>query len=147
MSSADHLPHKNLKLGGLKFLRGLIFWRGKNNSTKDISAILDVTSTYYREVYEGKYCSYKSALNYYEHKSDMEVMLDYIRFTGVHQADKSVVLDYYTKRGMEKPKARRSSAQFPVVMATFEKDAATPLVARDNSAFSKAAGRTPVVPH
>ena len=91
--------------------------------------------------------AYKSALNYYEHKSDMEVTSDYIRFTGVHQADKSVVVDYYTKRGMGKPKARRSSAQFPMVMATFETDAATPLVAHDTSAFSKAAGRTPLVPH
>jgi len=135
MSSADHLPHKNLKLGGVKFLRGLIFWRGKNYSTRDISVVLNVTSAYFREVYEGKYCAYKSALNYYEHKSDMEVMSDYIRFTGVHQADKGIVVDYYTKRG--KPKARRSSAQFPTVMATFEVDAATPLVARDTSAFSK----------
>ena len=95
MSSTDHLPHKNLKLGGVKFLRGLILWRGKNYNTKGTNAILDVTSTYFREVYEGKSCAYKSALNYYEHKSDMEVMSDYIHSTGIHQADKSIVVVYY----------------------------------------------------
>ena len=79
MSSTDHLPHKHLKLGGVKFLRGLILWRGKIYSTKDISAVLSVTPTYFREVYDGKYCAYKSALNYYKHKSDMEVTSDYIR--------------------------------------------------------------------
>jgi hypothetical protein len=71
----------------------------------------------------------------------MEVMSDYIRLAGIHQADKSVVLDYYTKKGMEKPKARHSSAQCPMVMTTFEVDAATPLVAHDTGAFSKPVGK------
>ena len=131
----------------MKFLRGLILWRRGNYSTKCISAVLDLTHTYFRQVYEGRYCASKSTLNYYEHKSGMEVMSDYIRLAGIHQADKSVVLDYYTKKGMEKPKARHSSAQCPMVMTTFEVDAATPLVAHDTGAFSKPVGKNAAAPH
>jgi hypothetical protein len=74
-------------------------------------------------------------------------MSDYIRFTVVHQAEKSVVLDNYIKKGMEKPKAHQSSAHCSMVMTTFKADAATPLVAHDTGAFSKPVGKNAAAPH
>ena len=132
MLSSDHLPQTDLKLGGVKNLSGLLLWCGEKIHCQNNTAILDITHTYFRHVNEGHYFAC-------EDKSDMEVMFDYISLT-VHQADKSIVADYYIKKVMGKPKAHHSAAHSHMVMTTFEVGAANTLVAHDSSASSKPTG-------
>ena len=141
----DHLPPQSLRLGGLKFLHGLILFREGTYKSTHIYALFGITHSYFKEVYQGKYSAYDKALQYYQHASDTDVMLDYIRYSGVNMADKNIVTLYYKKMGMAKPQAHQSSTRAPAAMAAVAPGTASAFASHGNSAFGKpsAKGKPP----
>jgi len=121
----------------LKFLHGLILFREKKYKTTDIQALFGMTRTYFIEVYQGQYSGYDKALQYYQHASDTDVMLDYIRYSGVNMADKSIVTLYYEKMGMAKPQAHQSHTGAPAAMAAVAPGTASAFASHGNSAFGE----------
>lgn len=105
---APVLPNSTLKLGGSKFLIGLILNKYLKSSRIRKAKLMQVTSTFFRDVYvTGSMNGYQRALEHYEHKSVQDILRDLITAEGVHKLHPKLTQAYLSMKGTKTVQTKR----------------------------------------